>query len=239
MCGRYTLQTPSDKLREQYRIERARERLEKLFARYNIAPSQDVAAVRVARDGVRELVPLRWGLIPHWAKEAKADYSTINARAETAAEKPAFRSAFRYRRCLIPADGFYEWQPRPGSKIKQPWYITRKDGEPFAFAGLWERWEPRPGAQGEPVESCTILVTDANDLLRPIHDRMPVILDPAAYDLWLDPAVRDPNLLRALLKPYPAESMTAWKVGTRVNSPRNDDPECLEPAELPDAESSD
>lgn len=227
MCGRYTLHVPRARIIERFRIARDLTSQENLFERYNIAPAQKVAAVRIALDGVRELVALRWGLVPHWAKEARSEYSMINARAETVAEKPAFRSAFRHRRCLIPADGFYEWQVRPGSKLKQPWYIRLKDGELFAFAGLWERWEPRAGAEGEPVESCTILVTDANELVRPIHDRMPVILDPADYETWLNPT-RDPEALRALLKPYPAPAMIAWKIGTRVNNPRNDDPACLE-----------
>lgn len=227
MCGRYTLRVPRARIIERFQIARDLTSQEHLFERYNIAPSQKVAAVRIALDGARELVPLRWGLIPHWAKEARSEYSTINARAETVAEKPAFRSAFRQRRCLIPADGFYEWQVRPGSKLKQPWYIQLKDGELFAFAGLWERWEPRAGVEGEPVESCTILVTDANELVRPIHDRMPVILDPADYEIWLNPT-HDPAALRALLKPYPAQAMVAWKIGTRVNNPRNDDPACLE-----------
>lgn len=227
MCGRYTLKAPKAQILERFGI--ARDLTPKtLFQRYNIAPSQPVAAVRIARDGVRELVPLRWGLIPHWAKEAKTDYSTINARAESVATKPAFRDAFRRRRCLIPADGFYEWQVRPGSKLKQPWYVTLRDGEPFAFAGLWERWEPRPGLAGEAVESCTILVTDANELVRPIHDRMPVMLDPADYETWLRPT-HDLSALHALLKPYPAQAMTAWKISTRVNNPRNDDPACLAP----------
>lgn len=227
MCGRYSLHTPRAKIIEKFHIGRDLVP-ESLLGRYNIAPSQPVAAVRVAADGIRELVALRWGLIPHWAKEAKLEYSTINARAETAAEKPAFRSAFRYRRCLIPVDGFYEWQLRPQAKLKQPWYICRQDGEVFAFAGLWERWQ----SQEESIESCTILVTDANELLCSIHDRMPVILDPLDYELWLDPSQHDPKLLKSLLKPYPASLMTAWKVSLRVNNPQNDDPACLEPAAL-------
>ncbi|QXP89618.1 SOS response-associated peptidase [Methylococcus capsulatus] len=229
MCGRYTLTTAADQYKAQVKYERARAFLEKLFARYNIAPTQDVAAVRTGTDGVRELVALRWGLIPGWSKAPKTEYSTINARAETVAEKPAFRSAFRRRRCLILADGYYEWQARPGSKLKRPWYIRRADGEPFAFAGLWERWEPHPGEEGEPVESCSIIVTDANALTRPIHDRMPVILDPAAYEVWLDPECRDKTGLLALLRPFPAEEMTAWRVSTHVNSPKHDDPACVAP----------
>jgi putative SOS response-associated peptidase YedK len=136
MCGRYTLHTPRDRIRERYRIARDLATLEKLFERYNVAPSQQVAAVRIARDGVRELVSLRWGLIPHWAKDPKTGYSMINTRAETVASKPAFRTAYRYRRCLIPVDGFYEWQVIPGSKVKQPWFIVLKGREPMAFADI-------------------------------------------------------------------------------------------------------
>lgn len=227
MCGRYALTASRAEILKQFNVVRDLTAQEQLFERYNIAPGQKVAAVRRAFDKVRELVALRWGLIPRWAEEAKVEYSTINARAETVAEKPAFRLAFRQRRCLIPATGFYEWQSRPGTKLKQPWYIQRRDGQVFAFAGLWERWEPRPGKEGEPVESCTILVTDANELLRPIHGRMPVILDPADYALWLDPN-SDLKALRALLRPYATE-LAAWKVSTRVNHPRNDDPACLQP----------
>ena len=165
MCGRYTLHTPRDRIRERYRIARDLATLEKLFERYNIAPSQQVAAVRIARDGVRELVPLRWGLIPHWAKDPKTGYSMINARAESVATKPAFRDAFRRRRCLIPADGFYEW--KQVGTAKQPFHIRLKGGEDFAFAGLWEHWQ----GEGQEIESCSIIVTDANELLSHIHDR--------------------------------------------------------------------
>lgn len=176
----HPLHTPRDRIIERFRIARDLATLDALFARYNIAPSQSVAAIRVlSGEEGRELVSLRWGLIPHWAKEAKSEYSTINARAETVAEKPTFRAAFRRRRCLIPADGFFEWSPTPDGTGKQPWYVTRKDGGLFAFAGLLERWEPADGMEGQAVDSCTIIVTEANDLLRRIHDRMPVILDPA------------------------------------------------------------
>lgn len=230
MCGRYTLHTPRDQIVERFRIASDLATLEKLFDRFNVAPSQQVAAVRVfSDDGPRELVSLRWGLIPHWAKEAKSEYSTINARAETVAEKPTFRTAFRRRRCLIPADGFFEWMPLPGGKGKQPWYVTMQDGEPFAFAGLWDRWEPTEGREGEPVESCTIIVTDANALMRRIHDRMPVILDPADYDAWLDPQAHSPARLAELLQPFDADKMTMRPVSRHVNSPKYDDPACIEP----------
>ncbi|UZR27355.1 SOS response-associated peptidase [Methylococcus mesophilus] len=231
MCGRYSLKGTFEDITENFKVDRRLRDIAKAVLRYNIAPSQQIVAVRTAPDGLRELVPLKWGLLPSWSKEPKAEYSTINARAETVAEKPAYRAAFKHRRCLIPADGFYEWQARPGFKLKQPWYIQLTGGELFAFAGLWERWEPRPGQSGEPIETCTIIVTDANALMRPIHDRMPVILDPAAYDVWLDPAFHEREALQSLLRPYPADEMTAWRVSTHVNGPKNDDAACLEPIE--------
>jgi putative SOS response-associated peptidase YedK len=157
-------------------------------------------------------------------KDPASGAQPINAKAETATEKPMFRDAFRRRRCLVPADGFYEW--RREDMRKQPVYICMKDREPFAFAGLWEHWENQ---DGQAIESCTILTTEPNDLLKPIHNRMPVILDPKDYDLWLDPDVRDAGKPSALLGPYPPEDMAAFPVSLRVNNPRNDDPECIEP----------
>jgi putative SOS response-associated peptidase YedK len=158
----------------------------------------------------------------------KIGYSMINARAETVASKPAFRNAFRYRRCLIPADGFYEWQVIPGSKAKQPWFIVFEDREPMAFAGLWERWR---SPEGEESESCSIIVTDANELMSPIHEHMLVILAPDDWDVWLESETKDAQALQNLLKPYPAEDMKVWPVSTKVNSPRNDSVECLETLE--------
>jgi putative SOS response-associated peptidase YedK len=191
---------------------------------YNIAPTQMVLAVRhLPQAGRPECVPLRWGLIPYWAEDMKVGPRMINARAETAATKSAFAPAFRQRRCLILADGFYEWQKNAGRK--QPFYIRRADGKPFAFAGLWERWNKAE----QPVESCTILTTDANDLVRPLHDRMPVILDPAAYDRWLDPTCHDPTAIQGLLRPFAAASLTAYPVSTQVNNARFDDPVCVLP----------
>lgn len=195
-----------------------------LQPRYNIPPSQAVLAVRrqAGRDG-RELVPLRWGLIPSWARDPEIGNRLINARAETAADKPSFRDAFRQRRCLVLADGFFEWKKRQGGK--EPYLVRLHDGRPFAFAGLWERWR---SPENEAVETCTILTTDANELVRPIHDRMPVILEPGAYELWLDPGVREPEKLRQVLGPYPASKMVAYPVSRRVNDPKQDDPRCLE-----------
>jgi putative SOS response-associated peptidase YedK len=211
MCGRYTLSARRLRLLE----ERLNTPFPELVPRYNIAPSQDVPAVRANDDGYA-LVMLHWGLVPSWAKESKSRYSMINARAETVAEKPAYRTPLRHRRCLIPADGFYEWKQNNGRK--QPFYIRMKGGEPFAFAGLWEHWE----GDGQVVESCSIIVTEANEVVRPIHDRMPVILAPEDYRLWLDPTLIKTAPLQALLRPYPGEAMETYAVSARVNSPRND-----------------
>jgi len=180
--------------------------------------------VRV-EDGHRALVSLKWGLIPSWAKDAKIAYSLINARSETVAEKPAFRAAFKARRCLIPATSFYEWQ-KTGTKTKQPFAFTMLNGAMFAFAGLWERWRDDADVEAPVVQSCTILTTEANEVVRPVHDRMPVIVAPADFAAWLDPrtAVAD---LHPLLRPYAAEEMTGVSVGQYVNNPRNEGPQCL------------
>jgi len=170
------------------------------------------------------LVWLRWGLIPSWASDPAIGNRMINARAETAPDKPAFRAAFRRRRCLVAADGFYEWQ-RSG-RGKQPYFFRTRDDRLFAFAGLWESWE---GADHLAIESCTILTTEAGEPVLPIHDRMPVILAPGDYDRWLDPAVQRPDALRPLLRPYPPEAMMGSAVGPHVNNPIHDDPRCIEP----------
>ena len=167
---------------------------------------------------------LRWGLIPSWAKEPAIGSRLINARSETIAEKPSFRSAFKNRRCLIPATGFYEWKRQ--DRIKQPFYIRMRDTHPFAFAGLWEHWE---GGEKEVINSCTILTTDPNDLMRDIHNRMPVILSPDNYDMWLDPANTRAAMLQPLLGPYPSDKMEVYPVSIYVNKPQNDDTRCIEP----------
>jgi putative SOS response-associated peptidase YedK len=193
--------------------------------RYNIAPSQTVPAViRNRETGTREFRPFRWGLVPSWAKDPAIGNRMINARSETAATKPTFRKPLRERRCLILADGFYEWK-REGER-KQPYHIKLREGQPFAFAGLWDHWQPPDSAL---LETCTILTTVSNDVVRQIHDRMPVILPPDAYNVWLDPAMRDVEPVQALLMSYPAEEMIAYPVSTRVNSPAYDSPECIAP----------
>jgi putative SOS response-associated peptidase YedK len=221
MCGRFSLFTAPSDLAEWLGLPEVPD----LPPRYNVAPNQPVAAVRAGPGGGRELVRLRWGLVPPWSADPGAGPLLINARAETAADKPAFRAALRARRCLLPASGFYEWVRGKAGK-KQPIHFRLRDGRPFAFAALWERWQA-PG--GPAVESCAILTTVANELVRPVHDRMPVILDPAGYCPWLDPAVRDPAALAAWLRPFPAEAMTASPVNTWVNNPRNEGPAGLAP----------
>jgi putative SOS response-associated peptidase YedK len=219
MCGRFALYSTPFSLAKHFEAEAPPE----LRPRYNVAPTQSIPIVR-EEDGKRRFALARWGLIPHWAKDTKIGYHTINARAETVAEKPVFRNAFRYRRCLIPADGFYEWQVVPGSKTKQPWFIVLRDRELMAFAGLWEKWR---SPEGDDLESCSIIVTDANELMRPIHDRMPVILAPGDWEAWLETEAKDAGGLQGLLKPYSTEAMTSWRVSTMVNSPRNDSVGCL------------
>jgi putative SOS response-associated peptidase YedK len=222
MCGRFALYSDSLTLARRFAAETPPE----LPPRYNVAPSQNIPIIREEGE-VRRFALARWGLVPSWAKEMDTGYSTINARAETVASKPAFRSAFRRRRCLIPASGFYEWQVVPGSKTKQPWFIALKNREPLAFAGLWDRWHDPQG--GDELESCTIIVTDANDLMKPIHDRMPVILSSQDWATWLATETTDAQTLQNLLKPYPAADMTAWPVSLMVNNARHDAAACIEP----------
>jgi putative SOS response-associated peptidase YedK len=228
MCGRYTLSSPADMVAEVFGLPEVPE----LPLRYNIAPTQESAVVRVRRPGEpRQLAMLRWGLIPWWAEGPEIGNRMINARAESIDTKPAFGDSFRRRRCLVAADGFYEWKPA-GGRVKQPYLIRRGDRRPFAFAGLWARWR-RP--DGEPLESFTIVTADVDPSLRWLHDRMPVILEPEQFDLWLDPAVQDPARLRPLLAPHVPEDVQVVAVSTRVNKPEHDEPDCIEPLveELP------
>jgi putative SOS response-associated peptidase YedK len=195
--------------------------------RYNLAPSQEVLTIVQPAGGGREIRRMRWGLIPSWAKDPAIGNQLINARAETVAMKPAFRGALRERRCLIVTDGFYEWESQGGRK--QPWCIRRQDGRPFAFAGLWDRWTDPAGTE---IQSCIIITTTPNALIQRFHHRMPVILSPADYDLWLDVRIREVDRLLPLLTPYPPEEMTAYPVSPLVNSPANDSPACQSP--MPD-----
>jgi putative SOS response-associated peptidase YedK len=208
MCARYKLTTPTGVIVEDFRIRVGRPNL---AARYNIAPTQKAPIIRKVREG-RELAMLKWGLIPAWSKDAKLTFTTINARAETVAEKPAFRDALAQRRCLVVADGYYEWKSEEGGK--QPYLMARADEKLMAFAGLWELW----AGESEPIESFTIIVSESNALVRDIHDRMPVILEPTDFDAWLDVENNAPHTVQPLLKPYPAEQMKTKAVNRALNN---------------------
>lgn len=222
MCGRFAQRTDRKTLLKSFAVAE----VPRLEPRYNISPTQEVLAVHASDDG-REATLFKWGLVPSWAKDASMGARLINARSETVAEKPAFRQAFKQRRCIIPADGFYEWQ-RTGGR-KQPFFFQMRDESPFGFAGLWERWE---GEEGEVINSCAILTTEANEVLRPVHDRMPVILHPEDYELWLGADARELDLVKEVLRPYPAEEMLGYVVGTSVNSPRNQGAALIERADV-------
>ena len=221
MCGRFTLTTHLGAIAKRFGVSRFLEEAGHA-PRYNVAPTQTV--IVVSDDGTRHLTEMCWGLIPSWAKDPAIGNRMINARAETVATKPAFRVALLKRRCLVVADGFYEWQKQ--ERTKQPFHIVLKSREPFGFAGLWDTWT---SPDGEEIKSCTIITTDANEQLKPIHDRMPVILTCDAEAVWLDPAIQDPAKLLPLLKPYPAEEMETYPVSRWVNRPDHDGPECIEP----------
>lgn len=216
MCGRYTLIVDIKTVAEKFGVAPNLE----AKPRYNIAPTQEV--VSVMQNGASHLAWLRWGLIPSWAKDESIGSRMINARAESLAEKPSFRGLLRSKRCLIIADGFYEWKQENGSKI--PMYIKLKSGEPFAFAGLWDHWK---SPDGQDIRSCTIITTEPNELVAPIHNRMPAILLPEAYDIWLDTSIKDEHALAHWLGPYPAQEMTARAVARLVNDPKYDSPEVL------------
>ncbi len=229
MCGRY-------------RLSRRKQIIEEHFdsissevdwsPRYNIAPTQAVPVIRQhPKEPVRQLSLMRWGLVPHWAKDASNAGSAINARSETAATKPAFRDPLKLRRCLIPADGFYEWAKT--AKSKQPYCFEVREGELFAFAGLWDGWK---SADGQWIKTCSILTTTPNAVTSAIHDRMPVILDPDSYDLWLDPGMQNVAAVSELLKPYDGHYMRCYPVGTRINHVANDDEECSRPVQIAEAQ---
>lgn len=221
MCGRYTLTSSGEEVADLFGLLE----IPAIPSRYNMAPTQEAAVVRVPEPGAsRELAFLRWGLVPYWAKDITIGNRLINARAESVAEKPSYRSSFRKQRCLIPTSGFYEWKKE--GKAKQPYLIRRQDRRPFAFAGLWSRWkDPERG----PLDTFTILTTDANDRVRELHDRMPVILAREDFDLWLDPKVQDAARLQPLLVPLAGDDLELVRVSKTVNSPANDLPDCIEP----------
>jgi putative SOS response-associated peptidase YedK len=222
MCGRFTLTVNPADLREAF----AGTNFPAQFApRFNIAPTQPVLAI--PNDGLNKADFFLWGLIPSWAKDPAIGNRLINARGETLAEKPSFRGSYKYKRCLILADGFYEWKAQPGTKTKTPYFIHMKDRKPFAFAGLWDEWH---GSDGSSVRSCTIITIDPNELMSTLHNRMPVILNPSDYARWLDKSPQTPDSLELLIKPFPADKMSAYHVSTMVNTPGVDRPELVVPA---------
>lgn len=256
MCGRFVSTSRPEEVASYFDASLAEQLVPAAGAdggweNYNVAPTSSVLVV-VERADERWVDRFRWGLVPFWAKDPSVGSRMINARAETLAEKPAYRQAFRKRRCIIPADGFYEWQVVPGRKAdgpggraKQPMYIHRRDGDRLAFAGLWELWTPKggpapaadgaaPGEGAEPLRTCTVVTGPPNEVVAPIHDRMPVMLPPDAWDVWLDPSVDDADLLRSLLVPAPAGLLVADPVSTAVNNVRNKGPELIERVAPPD-----
>jgi len=216
MCGRYAIHANPEVVALQFAVDQAPE----FKASYNVCPGSEILVVRTARDGRRVARSHRWGLIPHWAKDPAIGNKLANARGESLAERPAFRDAFRHWRCLVPASGFYEWQTRAGRKY--PWYVKPLDAELFALAGITALWNG--------VRTVSLITTEPNELMRPIHDRMPVILAPQDYARWLDPAEHDVAELMRYLRPYPAERMRAHRVSARVSKPENDDSSLVEPA---------
>lgn len=225
MCGRYAFASPADENQLAFPGFIFPADMPK---RYNIAPGQPVVAL--ANNGNNHAVAFKWGLIPSWSKDPKIGNKMINARAETLAEKPSFKSPFKRRRCLIPATGFFEWQKQADGKTKTPMYITLASGKPFAFAGLWEHWG---SPEGDEIESCTIITTEPNALMQNIHNRMPVILPANLFDDWLSQEEKRPDELAPMLKPYPADLMKAHPVSSLVNSPANDNERCIQRAEFP------
>jgi putative SOS response-associated peptidase YedK len=229
MCGRYRLSRRKQIIEEHFETESWDD---DWLPRYNIAPAQIVPVIRQhPKESVREVALMKWGLIPHWAKAPSIATSTINAKSETAATKPAFRDPLKSQRCLISADGFYEWKRIATSK--QPYCFEVNDGQLFAFAGIWDGWKD---ANGQWVKTCSILTTTPNSVTSAVHDRMPVILDPDGYDLWLDPGMQDVAVVTELFKSYDARLMRCYPVSSRVNHVVNDDEQCSEPVEITDGQ---
>ena len=220
MCGRFTFAISPELLAEVFGVPV----LEEIPRRYNIAPSQPVPILREAATGGRYLSSVRWGLVPHWAKDLSIGNRMNNARCETVHEKPAFRQVIRARRCIVPASGFFEWAASPAGK--SPHYVTMRDGSPLAFAGIWDSWRT---PEGEILETCAILTTTANSLMAPLHDRMPVLLHRTEFDLWLDRSMNNPEKLQRLYQSYPAELLQEREVSSMVNNPTHDTPENITP----------
>ncbi len=242
MCGRFVATAPPGELADYFQAVLSESVADaELEPSYNVAPTNQVHTVR-AREGHREIEAMRWGLVPSWAKDQKIGSRMINARADTVATKPAFRSAVKKRRCLVPADGFYEWHKVEGQKLKDPYFITRKDGEPVVFAGLWEAWKPKPGTEAYDVAmeqagsddlpwliTCTLITTDPNKEMKSIHHRMPVLVPPSDWDRWLDPD-NGVDQVSDILVPAPDDLLEVTRITTRVNNVRNKGPELIEPA---------
>ncbi len=230
MCGRFAQKTKPKNLAKKFQIV-LKVGLESIKPRFNIAPSSLVPCIRVPFNETKPVMEtLKWGLVPSWAKDPAIGFKLANARAETMAEKPSFRSAFKKQRCLVPADGFYEWDQK--TKPKQPFYFYMKNEEPFCLAGLWEFWKPKDG-KGEPIQSFTLITTEANSILAPVHDRMPVILEEKDFEAWLDPRNQDVEKLKQFLKPFPASQMASYPVSLYMSNTRNEGPQCLGKADLP------
>ncbi len=220
MCGRYTLTPEQKKIQAEFKVKPGHYVHE---PRYNIAPSQPAPVI--VREDENVMKMMKWGLVPYWAKDPKIGFKLINARAETITEKPSFKTAFKKRRCLVPADGFYEWEKGQGKRVKIPHRFVLNSGKLFSFAGLWDIWQT---PEGKPLETFTIITTSPNELMKPIHDRMPVILHKEDEELWLDPGANE-NALLSILKPFESELMEEYEVSIKVNSPRDDSPECVNP----------
>lgn len=236
MCGRYVQSSSYADLEQYFQVDEVRERAVEHQPDYNVAPTREVPVVAVSEQR-RVLDLVRWGLVPSWAKDLSIGNRMINARAESVATKPAYRKAFERRRCIVPADGFYEWRRIEG-RSKLPYYIRHADGTPLAFAGIWERWKDPADPDAPWIRTCCIITTDANEALRKVHDRMPVVLPEATWEQWLDPDNHDVDVLRGLLVPAPPDEFVLHPVSTRVNRPANNDPSLIEevpvPAELAD-----
>ncbi|MFO7543457.1 MAG: SOS response-associated peptidase [Thiobacillus sp.] len=219
MCGRFALKTPASQLASHFKLDEAVE----VAPRYNIAPGTDIPTIRHSPEGKRVMHLLRWGLVPHWAKDPSISNKLSNARGETVAEKPSFRDAFKRRRCLVPADGFYEWKAE--GKLKQPYYFSMKDGAPFALGGVWESWR---APNGDVLRTCCLITTEPNEIMLPVHDRMPVIVSPENYEQWL---TGEPADAQSLIKPYPVEDMQAWAVSRRVSRSGEEGDDLVKPAD--------
>ena len=229
MCGRYVAATPVDKLAEHFLVEEVK--VADHEASFNVAPSDEVLAVAVGREGARQLGSFRWGLVPSWAKDPAVGNRMINLRAETVSEKPSFRRTLARRRCLLPADGFYEWKAMGKGRKKQPFFVRARDGSVLAIAGLWEVWKPRGEEDAEWLRTCTVITTEPNAVVGPIHDRMPVLLPPAVWDTWLDQSNQDADALAKLLVPAPDDLLEAYPVGFDVSNVRNNGDHLVTPLE--------